>query len=146
MKTTSRLKLMRAGCSRGKLFFCEKGFTLIEALISIVIIGIAVVPLLVVLSNLLLGSAVNEFSEVSAMLAEKELAKVSSSRFDAVVDEGPTAYSGAYADYTHQITISAVPAALAANCASTAECKQVDISIVHASGIEVVVTTYKANV
>lgn len=146
MKITTRIKLMQTEYLQGKGSFDQKGFTLVEALMSIVIIGIAVLPLLVVLSNLLLGSAVNEFSEVSAMLAEKELARVASSRFDAVVDEGPTAYSGVYADYTHQITISAVPAVLAANCASVAECKQVDISIVHASGIEVVVTTYKASV
>lgn len=126
------------------------GVTLIELLMSIVILAVALPPLLMVLSTVAMDSNVNEVADAASYLAERELERILSQRFDAIVDEGPTNYTGNFSDYSYQVTVSAFtvsdPAAITNVCGfDTSECKRIQIDIDHANGANVYLTTIATN-
>ena len=122
----------------------QKGFSLIEMVIAIVVLTIAVGTLLVVFGDVLSSTVMPEIVNVSSELAERELERVSGLRFSSVVNEGPTSYTGSFSNYSYQVTVSAVPLALA-NDAGMTQYKQVAITVSHATAGAVTLTTVVTN-
>jgi prepilin-type N-terminal cleavage/methylation domain-containing protein len=109
-----------------------RGFTLIEVVIAIVIISVAIVPLVLSFGNILRVTVLPPILDTATFLAEKELERVTSARYSAVQDEGPTAYAGDFSEYQYEINVSAVPLTLA-NDAAMSQYKQVEIIVSHES-------------
>ncbi len=110
----------------------QKGFSLIEMVIAIIVLSIVVGTVLSVFADVMQSTVTPEIINVSTSLAEKEMERVSGLRFSDVVDEGPTSYTGNFSNYSYQVTVSAVPVALASD-AGMAEYKQVQVTISHAT-------------
>ena len=128
----------------------KSGFTFIEVLIAIVILAVALPPLLITMMTVVMESNVNAISDQASFLAERELERILSYRFDAVVDEGPTAYTGNYSDYSYEVAVSAFtvsdPAAITNVCGfDTSQCKKIQITITNTNGANVYLTTIATN-
>ncbi|MCM8775116.1 MAG: type II secretion system GspH family protein, partial [Candidatus Omnitrophica bacterium] len=83
----------------------QKGFTLIELIIGLVVISIAVGTMVSVFADVVYSSVLPEIINTSAALAEQELERVSGMRFSSIANEGPTNYPGAFSSYSYQITV-----------------------------------------
>jgi prepilin-type N-terminal cleavage/methylation domain-containing protein len=105
----------------------QKGFTMIEVIIAIVVLSLALVPMMMIIPNILMDSAVVEYMDIGSRLAEQQVERVLSLPFSSVVAEPTTAYTGDFSDYNYAIAIGADGVL----CSSTASCKDVDITISH---------------
>lgn len=123
---------------------CQKGFTLIETLIAVVVMGIAVGALLLVLTSVVDQTVLPEIHNVGSHLLEREFERVTSQRFAAVVNEPSTAFPGSFSDYSWQVAVSPVPAALASD-PGMSQYKQVLVTVTHASGGAVSLSTVVTN-
>lgn len=128
----------------------QRGFTFMEVLMAIVILSVALPPLIIVMSSVVLDSHVNAISDTGSYLAERELERILSYRFDAVVNEPSTNYTGNFSDYAREVSVSAFtgadPTAITNVCGfTTAQCKKVQITITHSNGASVYLTTVATN-
>ena len=122
----------------------SRGFTLIELAMAIVIIAIAIAPLSVILGNIISKTVLPEVLNVSNYLAEQELERISTLRFSQINSQAQTSYAGNFSRYSYQITVTAVPAALA-NDPLMQQYKQVSITIQNFYLSAVTVTTLVSN-
>lgn len=104
------------------------GFTFIEMIIAIVIVGVSVTPLLMVLGNLVDKTILPEVHNIATHLAERELERVTSQRYSAVVSQAQTTYGGSFSKYSYEVQVTSVPVALA-NDPTMIEYKQVRVII-----------------
>lgn len=113
---------------------------MIEVVIAMVVIAIAVGTLLAVLAEMTNATVMPEVVNIATHLAERELDRVSGLRFSAVANEGPTSYTGAFSNYSYQVTVSAVPAAIAVDPGMT-QYKQVQVTVTPTTAGAVSLTT-----
>ena len=106
-----------------------KGFTLIETIISILIIGIAFLGLVAVLTGVFTNATRDEVMTVAAGLAKGEMEKVAGEGFS--VTSGSGTYSGNFSNYSWQVTVSAVPVDIAVDPGMT-DYKQVEVVVTNA--------------
>ena len=126
------------------IFSSQKGFNLIEVIIVILVLSLAVGTLLISFSGVVQMSVTPELLDRSVELAERELERVSGLRFSSVVNDGPVSYAGDFSDYSYQIAVSPVPAALAAD-PGMLQYKQVQVTVTHASAGSVTLSTVVTN-
>lgn len=105
----------------------DKGFTLIEIIMAIVVISLAITPILVILPSVLRDTVIVEYMDVGSRLAEQQIERVLSLPFPSVAAVGLTAYTGDLANYRYSIAVSADGTI----CTSVVTCKAVDITINH---------------
>ncbi len=129
---------------RAPLFLKQRGVTLVELIIAIVVLSIAVGVLFGVFANLLKMTVMPEVLDRSAELAEQQLERISALRFSQIVDEGPVNFSGNFSDYTYQIIVSAVPDDLADD-PSMLDYKQVEIIVHHSVSEDISLKTVVTN-
>lgn len=110
----------------------SRGFTLVELIISIVVISLVIGTSVSMSAKLSRATVMPDVLNISTFLAERELERVNQKRFSAIANEGPTNYTEApFTDYSWQIQVSAPPAGLGLGT-TTARAKQVVVIINHA--------------
>lgn len=108
-----------------------KGFTLIETVISIVVIGIAFLGLLAIFTAGYINAVHDEAMTIADMLAKGEMERIRGLAFANVTDENrdsPAAFTGNFYNYRWQVRVDAVPVAIA-NDPSMANYKQVEVRV-----------------
>ena len=122
----------------------SRGFTLIEAIIAVVVLGIAVGTLLQVMGHAIQATIRPDVMSTATHLAEGELERVTNLRYSQIVNAGPTAFAAPFSNYTYETRVSAVPVALA-NDPAMAQYKQVEVIIAYPSMGGVTLTTMVTN-
>jgi len=105
-----------------------KGFTLIELVMVIVILDICLPSVALLFSQVMKTYGEPEVMQVATALAEQKMEEVSGLRYSDIADDGPTAFSGNFSNYTYQVTVSAVPTGLA-NDPSMTDYKQIEVTV-----------------
>lgn len=111
-----------------------KGFTLIETIIAIMVIGVAFLGLVAVFTGVFTNAARDEVMSIATMLAKGETERVSGLSFANVADENrdsPVAFTGNFTNYSWQVRVDAVPVAIASD-PTMANYKQVEARITNA--------------
>ena len=111
-----------------------KGFTLIETIMSIVIIGIAFLGLVAVFTGVFTNAVRDEVMTVSTMLAKGEMERVMRLDFSDVDDENrdsPANFGGDFTNYSWQVRVDAVPTSIATDPSMT-NYKQVEARVTNA--------------
>ena len=103
-----------------------KGFTLIETIISIVVIGIAFLGLVAVFTSVFTNATRDEVMAAATMLAKGEMERVTGEGFSVSADSGT--YSGNFSDYSWEVLVSAVPTAIA-NDPGMTNYKQIEVVV-----------------
>ncbi len=125
-----------------------KGFTLVETLISIVVIGIAFLGLAAVFTGVFTNAVRDEGMTIATMLAKGEMERVIGLSFSEVDDEhrdDPVTFGGDFSNYFWQVRIDAVPETIAVNPEKT-EYKQVEVRVTNAIvgdiSLKTIITNY----
>ncbi len=84
----------------------KKGFTIIELIIVIIVLGICFAPIAVLFRNVSIKYATSEIMQIATALAEQEMERVTSLRFSSVIAEGPTLFTGNFSNYSYQVRVS----------------------------------------
>lgn len=124
-----------------------RGFTLIETIISMVVIGIAFLGLLAVITGVFTHATRDEVMSIATMLAKGEMERVTRLSFASVVDEnrdGPASFSGNFSNYSWQVRVDAVPAAIVTD-PTMASYKQVEVRITNTIAGDVSLKTIVTN-
>lgn len=126
----------------------KKGFTLIETIISIVVIGIAFLGLLAVFTGVYTNAVYDDAMTITTMLAKGEMERAIGLGFASVSDQNrdsPLAFSGNFSNYSWQIRVDAVPIAIADDATMT-NYKQVEARVTNAIAgsvsLKTIVTNY----
>lgn len=82
----------------------NKGLTLIELIITIVIAAIVLLPTSMVVVESVRHAHLPEYYTIASSLLEREVERVTNLRFGAVTNEGPTSYSGNFSNYSYQLS------------------------------------------
>lgn len=124
------------------------GFTLIETIISILIIGIAFLGLVAVVTGVFTNATHDEAMATATLLAKQEMERVSGLGFANVVDENrdsAVAYGGNFSNYSWQVRVDAAPIAIADDATMT-NYKQIETRITNAIvgdvSLKTIVTNY----
>jgi len=88
-----------------------KGFSLIELIISIVVISICAISLATMYQEASRGSYKTEATTVATILAEDKLEETLMDGYSGVSSVGSTAFDSPFGDYTYQVTVNYVNAA-----------------------------------
>ncbi len=125
----------------------KRGFTLIEAMMVIVILGIALPPFTVVTMNVLQQNIYSQAQATAVALAEGELERATGTRFSLVTNEAvATAFSAPFSAYTHQWVVDYVNAgALDTPVAGPTDYKRVKIQVANSIAGTVTITTLMTN-
>ena len=105
-----------------------RGFTLIETIIGIVVIGIISLGLLAVFTGVFTNAARDEVLTVATSLAKGELERTTRLNYASIVDQNrgtPVSFGGDFANYSWQIRVDPVPVAIA-NDAGMTNYKQIE--------------------
>lgn len=120
------------------------GFTLIEIVIAMVIIGASVGTLLSVAGAITRATTNPEMVNIASALAEEQIEKTTALRFSEIANVAPTSFGGDFSNYTYQVTVDAVPGTLALDPLMI-NYKQVAITVSHPQAGSVQLTTIVAN-
>lgn len=88
-----------------------RGFTLVETLIAMVIMGVAFVGITHVILNATKSNIDIEVATEAVLLARDVMASTTAKDFDNVVDVGATSFGGDFSDYSYQVDVDYVEAA-----------------------------------
>jgi prepilin-type N-terminal cleavage/methylation domain-containing protein len=123
----------------------SRGFTLIELVISIVVLALVIGVSMTMLSEIARASVRPDFLNRCGFLAERELERVNQLRYSMIVNQGPQNYAmPGFTDYSFRIQVAAPPAALGFGI-DTVRAKQVTITVSHPAYGQVVLTTLVSN-
>ncbi len=125
-----------------------KGFTLIETVIAIVVIGIAFLGLVAVFTGVFTNALHDEAMSVATILTKGEMERVTGLSYADVADENrdsPADYTGNFSSYSWQVRVDAVPVAIASDPTMT-NYKQVEVRVTNAIvgdvNLKTIVTNY----
>ncbi len=105
----------------------KSGFTIIELVAVIVILGICLAPIGAMFYTIMEKYARPEAIQVATALAEGEIERVTGLTFASVANEGPTAFVD-FPNYTYQVIVSVL-----AGQPDTSEYKKVEVRVVNNS-------------
>jgi len=105
-----------------------RGFTLIETVIGIVIIGVVFAGLLAVFTGVFTNAMRDEALTVATSLAKGELERVTRRSYINIVDQNrgaPVSFGGNFVNYSWQVRVDPVPSGIGSN-PSMSNYKQVE--------------------
>lgn len=111
-----------------------KGFTLVETIIAIVVIGVVFLGLLAIFTGVFTNAARDEIVTIATGLAKGEIERVTSLSFSNILDQhrdSPVSFVGDFSNYSWQVRVDAVPSAIA-NDPGMANYKQVEARVTNA--------------
>ena len=111
-----------------------KGFTLIETIIGIVVLGVIALGLFATFTGVFKNAVRDEVVTVATSLAKGELERVTRLSYASIVDQNrnsPVSFTGNFANYSWQIRVDAVPVVIA-NDPSMTNYKQVESRVTNA--------------
>ncbi|MCX5884759.1 MAG: prepilin-type N-terminal cleavage/methylation domain-containing protein [Proteobacteria bacterium] len=120
-----------------------KGFTFIELIMIIVIVGIAVVPLIQMFTTSLKGSADTEATSIALELAQDKMEETKQLGFAATSSPSVT-FASPFTAYSYQVTVSYVDQNFEASVPAT-NYKKVEVKVTHSSGTSTTLTTVVSN-
>jgi prepilin-type N-terminal cleavage/methylation domain-containing protein len=133
--------------ARGRGYKDMRGFTLIETVIGIVVIGIIALGLFATFTGVFTHAVRDEVLTVATNLAKGELERVSRLSYASIVNQNrdaPVSFGGNFANYSWQIRVDAVPVAIA-NDAGMANYKQVESRVTNPIAGDVSLKTILTN-
>jgi len=110
-----------------------KGFTLIETIISIVIIGIAFLGLMAVVTGVFTNASHDEVLAIATTLAKGEMERVSGLGWSVADDSG--SFSGNFSNYSWEVDVTD----------TDSEHRQIDVSVTNSIIGGVTLTTMATN-
>ena len=121
----------------------EKGFTFIELIMVILIVGIAIIPLIQMFTTSLKGSADTEATSIALELAQDKMEETKQLGFAAIASTSGT-FASPFTAYSYQVTMSYVDSGLSSSGSPT-DYKKVEIKVTHTSGTSTTLTTVVSN-
>jgi len=121
----------------------DKGFTFIELIMVILIVGIAVVPLIQMFTTSLKGSADTEATSVALELAQDKMEETKQLGFAATSSTSGT-FASPFTVYSYQVTVGYVDQNFN-NSGSPTNYKKVEVKVIHTSGTSTTLTTVVSN-
>ncbi len=88
----------------------KKGFTLIELVLVMVIMGISSLGLVVVMQQVVTNIHKPQVIATATALAEKEMERLMRLSFSSTIAEAQQSYTGNFSAYTHTTTITSIDA------------------------------------
>jgi len=86
----------------------NRGFTLVELIVAIVIGAIILIPTSFVVVESVRNTFLPEYFTIASSLLEDRIEWVSGLRFNDLTDQGPTAFAGKFDNYFYQIAVNYV--------------------------------------
>ncbi|MDD5005478.1 MAG: type II secretion system protein [Candidatus Omnitrophica bacterium] len=103
------------------------GFTIIELIAVIVVLGVCLAPIGVMFYNVLSQYAKPESIQIATALAEGEMERVAGLSFTDVANEGPTNFSN-FPNYNYRVIVSTL-----AGQPDTTQYKKVEVRVANSS-------------
>jgi prepilin-type N-terminal cleavage/methylation domain-containing protein len=114
----------------------SNGFTIIELIAVIVVLGIALAPLGVMFTQVMTKYAQPEAIQVATALARQEMERVTGLRYSSIVSEASTTFTD-FPNYNYQVIVGTISGE-----SDTDEYKQVEVLVTNSSiGISVSLKT-----
>lgn len=108
----------------------KSGFTIIETILVIIILGITLTPFAILTATVMQKNVYSQAQATAVSLAEGELERVTGTRFSLLVNEAQAAFSAPFANYTHQVVVDYVnSSALNTPVAGPTDYKRVEIRV-----------------
>ena len=108
----------------------NKGFTLIELIMTIVLAAIILIPTSVVVVESVHNAHLPEYYTIASSLLGREIERVTNLRFSAVANEGPASYTGDFSSYSYKVSFYYVNSgALNTQVAGPTDYKRITITI-----------------
>lgn len=124
----------------------KKGFTLIETVIFIVLMGIIMTPVGLLISNLVVQNSKSQIWATVISLAEGEMERVTGTRFSAVGDEAVSAFASPFTSFTKEVVVDYVNANnLDTSVVGPTDYKRVQIKVTHPLSGTVSIVTLVSN-
>jgi len=124
----------------------RKGFTLVETVMTMIILGIVLTPFSVLTTNVIARNVRSQASATAVALAESEMERVTSLRFSLVNDEALSSFSAPFNGFTKEIAVDYVnPNALDTPVAGPTDYKRIQIKVSSATADTITLTTLVAN-
>jgi len=124
----------------------ERAFTLIETIITMVILSIVLIPFSVLTTNVIAKNVRSQASVTAVALAEGEMERITALRFSAVVDQAPSSFDAPFTVYTKEITVDYVNAnALDTPVTGPTDYKRVQIRVSSGLSDTITLTTLLTN-
>lgn len=84
------------------------GFTIIETIIVIIILGITLTPFAILVVTVMQKNVYSQAQATAVSLAEGEFERVMGTRFSLLANEAQAAFSAPFANYTHEVVVAYV--------------------------------------
>ncbi len=111
-----------------------RGFTLVETVIGIVVIGVIALGLFATFTGVFTNACRDEILSIATSLAKGEMERVTALNFANIVDQNrgsPVSFGGNFNNYSWQIRVDAVPVGIADD-PGMANYKQVESRVTNA--------------
>jgi len=124
----------------------KKGFTLVETLMTMVIMGIVLAPFSVLTVNVMVRNVRSQATATAVALAEAETERVTSLRFSLVNDEASASFTAPFNGFTKEIVVDYVnPDALDTPVVGPTDYKRIRVRVTSATADTITLTTLVAN-
>mgnify|MGYP000973875755 CR=1 FL=1 len=118
-----------------KRVLMHRGFSIIEAILVIAVVGIALTPFSILVVQLTARHAATLVQQTSVMLAEEELERVMQKPFLNITNESQVSFGGDFSAYRHEVAVDYVNAtntsALNVPVAGVTNYKRVNIRVLN---------------
>ena len=124
-----------------------RGFTLIETVIGIAVLGVMALGLFAVFTSVFKNAVQDETISVATSLARGELERVTRMSFVNVVDQNrdsAVSFGGNFSNYSWQIRVDAVPAGITSDPSMT-NYKQVEVRVTNPMAGDISLKTIVTN-
>jgi prepilin-type N-terminal cleavage/methylation domain-containing protein len=108
-----------------------RGFTIIELIAVIVVLGISLAPVGAMFYQIMAKHATPEAIQIATALAEGQMEIEAGKRFSSIVNSGPTIFSD-FPNYAYQTIVSPVSLSLA-NDPAMSQYKQLQVKVTNSS-------------